>query len=31
MIWAATAAHQIEGNNKYSAYWAQEQLTHSIY
>lgn len=31
MIGAATAAHQVEGNNIYSDYWAQEQLTHSIF
>jgi beta-glucosidase len=26
---AATAAHQVEGNNKNSDYWAMEQLTNS--
>lgn len=31
MIGAATAAHQVEGNNIYSDYWAQEQLEHSIF
>ena len=28
-IGAATAAHQVEGNNTNSDYWAQEQLPHS--
>ena len=27
MIGAATAAHQVEGNNIHSDYWAQEQMT----
>ncbi len=31
MLGAATAAHQVEGNNIYSDYWAQEQLPHSIF
>lgn len=31
MIGAATAAHQVEGNNIYSDYWVQEQLPHSIF
>ena len=29
LVGAATAAHQVEGNNIYSDYWAQEQLPHS--
>ena len=29
MLGAATAAHQVEGNNIYSDCWAQEQLLHS--
>lgn len=29
MIGAATAAHQVEGNNIYSDYWVQENLPHS--
>ncbi len=28
-IGAATAAHQVEGNNIHSDYWAQEQMPHS--
>ena len=28
---AATAAHQVEGNNIHSDSWALEQLPHSIY
>ncbi|WP_144808316.1 glycoside hydrolase family 1 protein [Enterococcus casseliflavus] len=28
---AATAAHQIEGNNIHSDFWVQEQLPHSIF
>lgn len=31
MLGAATAAHQVEGNNIHSDYWAQEQLPHSIF
>jgi beta-glucosidase len=31
MLGAATAAHQVEGNNIYSDYWVQEQLPHSIF
>ena len=29
MIGAATAAHQVEGNNIYSDYWVQENIKHS--
>jgi beta-glucosidase len=29
MLGAATAAHQVEGNNKNSDFWAQEQLPHT--
>ncbi|MBR1814461.1 MAG: glycoside hydrolase family 1 protein, partial [Lachnospiraceae bacterium] len=28
-VGAATAAHQVEGNNIHSDYWAQEQMPHS--
>lgn len=28
---ASTAAHQIEGNNIHSDFWAQEQMVHSIF
>ena len=28
---AATAAHQVEGNNIYSDYWVQENLEHSMF
>ena len=31
MLGAATAAHQVEGNNIYSDYWAQEQVPHSMF
>ena len=31
MIGAATAAHQVEGNNTHSDYWLQEQLPHSSF
>lgn len=31
LLGAATAAHQVEGNNIYSDYWAQEQLEHSVF
>ena len=30
-VGAATAAHQVEGNNIYSDCWAQEQLKYSIF
>ena len=31
-VGAATAAHQVEGNNIHSDYWAQEQLApHQLY
>ena len=30
-VGAATAAHQVEGNNIHSDYWAQEQLPHSSF
>ena len=30
-IGAATAAHQVEGNNTNSDCWAQEQMPHSTY
>ena len=30
-VGAATAAHQVEGNNLHSDYWAQEQLPHSSF
>lgn len=29
LIGASTAAHQVEGNNRYSDFWAMEQMTHS--
>ena len=29
-IGAATAAHQVEGNNIHSDYWAQEQMPHDL-
>ena len=28
LIGASTAAHQVEGNNIHSDYWAQEQMPH---
>lgn len=28
-IGASTAAHQVEGNNIHSDFWAQEQMEHS--
>ena len=28
-VGAATAAHQVEGNNIYSDYWAMEQMPHT--
>ena len=31
LIGAATAAHQVEGNNIHSDYWAQERLPHSSF
>lgn len=31
MLGAATAAHQVEGNNIHSDYWVQEQITHSSF
>ena len=31
MIGAATAAHQVEGNNIHSDYWLQEQLPHTSF
>ncbi|NLO83822.1 MAG: glycoside hydrolase family 1 protein [Clostridiales bacterium] len=31
MLGAATAAHQVEGNNKNSDCWAMEQMPHSMY
>lgn len=31
LVGAATAAHQVEGNNVHSDYWAQEQLPHSSF
>lgn len=31
LIGAATAAHQVEGNNIHSDYWAQEQMPHSSF
>ena len=31
LLGAATAAHQVEGNNIYSDYWAQELLPHSSF
>ncbi len=31
MIGASTAAHQVEGSNVHSDYWAQEQMTHSSF
>ena len=30
-VGAATAAHQVEGNNRHSDYWLQEQLPHSSF
>lgn len=30
-VGAATAAHQVEGNNIYSDSWAQEQMVHTSY
>ena len=31
MLGAATAAHQVEGNNIHSDYWVQEQIPHSSF
>ena len=31
MIGAATAAHQVEGNNTHSDYWLQEQMPHTSF
>ncbi len=31
LIGAATASHQVEGNNIHSDYWAQEQMPHSSF
>lgn len=31
LLGAATAAHQVEGNNRFSDCWAQEQMEHSSY
>ena len=31
MLGAATAAHQVEGNNIYNDYWVQEQVPHSTF
>lgn len=31
MLGAATAAHQVEGNNIHSDYWVQEQIEHSSF
>ena len=31
LIGAATAAHQVEGNNVHSDYWAQEQMPHTSF
>lgn len=31
LVGAATAAHQVEGNNIHSDCWAQEQMPHSVY
>lgn len=31
LLGAATAAHQVEGNNIHSDCWAQEQMEHSSY
>ena len=31
LIGASTAAHQVEGNNIHSDYWAQEQMPHSSF
>ena len=31
LLGAATAAHQVEGNNVHSDYWVQEQVPHSMF
>ncbi len=31
LIGAATAAHQVEGNNINSDFWAMEQMQHSMF
>ena len=31
LLGAATSAHQVEGNNIYSDYWAMEQMKNSVY
>lgn len=31
LIGAATAAHQVEGNNIHSDYWAMEHMAHSTF
>ena len=31
LIGTATAAHQVEGNNIYSDFWAMEQMKHSMF
>ena len=31
LVGAATAAHQVEGNNTHSDYWAMEQMEHSSF
>ena len=31
LVGASTAAHQVEGNNIHSDYWAQEQMPHSSF
>ena len=31
MVGAATAAHQVEGNNVHSDYWVQENIEHSSF
>lgn len=31
LIGAATSAHQVEGDNKYSDFWEMEQMKHSIF
>lgn len=31
LIGAATAAHQVEGNNIHSDYWAQEHMPHTVF
>lgn len=30
LLGASTAAHQVEGNNRYSDLWAQEQISYAI-